>query len=395
MKKINHPLMFNNITNDDVKCLQNFLKNNKKKIFTQSKKVKEFENKWSKWLGVKYSIFVNSGSSANLLSMQIIKILYGKGEVIVPPLTWISDIASVIQNDLTPIFVDINLENLAMNEDKILKKLNKKTKAVFLSHIQGFNGLSDRLINVLRKKNIPLVEDVCESHGAKFKKKKLGTYGLISNFSFYYAHHISTIEGGMICTNNEKVRDIAQMLRSHGMLRETANKNFKKNIIKKNKDLSPQFIFMYPAYNLRNNEISAVLGINQLKRLNKNNLMRNKNFNLFLKYLDSNLFFKNFDIKGSCNYAFPVILNTKSILKRNKLESVMKKYNIEFRRGNAGGGNQLRQPYLKKYLKNISFKNFKNVDHIHFFGYYIGNYPYLNKNKIISICNVLNNFEKL
>ena len=395
MKKINHPLMFNNITNDDVKCLQNFLKNNKKKIFTQSKKVKEFENKWSKWLGVKYSIFVNSGSSANLLSMQIIKILYGKGEVIVPPLTWISDIASVIQNDLTPIFVDINLENLAMNEDKILKKLNKKTKAVFLSHIQGFNGLSDRLINVLRKKNIPLIEDVCESHGAKFKKKKLGTYGLISNFSFYYAHHISTIEGGMICTNNEKVRDIAQMLRSHGMLRETANKNFKKNIIKKNKDLSPQFIFMYPAYNLRNNEISAVLGINQLKRLNKNNLMRNKNFNLFLKYLDSNLFFKNFDIKGSCNYAFPVILNTKSILKRNKLESVMKKYNIEFRRGNAGGGNQLRQPYLKKYLKNISFKNFKNVDHIHFFGYYIGNYPYLNKNKIISICNVLNNFEKL
>ena len=395
MKKINHPLMFNNITNDDVKCLQNFLKNNKKKIFTQSKKVKEFENKWSKWLGVKYSIFVNSGSSANLLSMQIIKILYGKGEVIVPPLTWISDIASVIQNDLTPIFVDINLENLAMNEDKILKKLNKKTKAVFLSHIQGFNGLSDRLINVLRKKNIPLIEDVCESHGAKFKKKKLGTYGLISNFSFYYAHHISTIEGGMICTNNEKVRDIAQMLRSHGMLRETANKNFKKNIIKKNKDLSPQFIFMYPAYNLRNNEISAVLGINQLKRLNKNNLMRNKNFNLFLKYLDSNLFFKNFDIKGSCNYAFPVILNTKSILKRNKLESVMKKYNIEFRRGNAGGGNQLRQPYLKKYLKNISFKNFKNVDHIHFFGYYIGNYPYLNKNKIFSICNVLNNFEKL
>lgn len=387
--------MDNNIIDDDVAALQNFLKKNKKKIFTQSKKVKEFESKWSKWLGVKYSIFVNSGSSANLLSMQIIKILYGEGEIIAPPLTWVSDISSIIQNNHKPIFVDINMNNLAMDNEAIIKKLTKNTKAVFLSHIQGFNGLTNELLKILKKKKIALVEDVCESHGAKFNKKKCGTFGLISNFSFYYAHHLSTIEGGMICTNNPRVRDLAQMLRSHGMLREIDNYKYKKMIEKRNSKLSPKFIFVHPAYNLRNNELSAVIGINQLKRLNANNKKRSENFKFFLKNIDHNLFYKNFDITGSCNYAFPLVLNNRSFKERDRLEKVMSNYNIEFRRGNAGGGNQLRQPYLKNYVKKLSLKKFKNVDHVHFFGYYIGNYPSLSKSKILKICNVLNNFKNL
>ena len=391
----NHRLMENNITNEDVNSLKNFLNRNKKNFFTQSEKVKEFEEKWSKWLGVKYSIFVNSGSSANLLSMQIIKILYGKGEVIVPPLTWVSDIASVIQNGLTPKFIDINFNNLAMNDDEIIRNINKKTKAVFLSHIQGFNGLTEKLLKTLKKKKIALVEDVCESHGAKFGNRKCGTFGLISNFSFYYAHHLSTIEGGMICTNNSEVRDLAQMLRSHGMLREVENQNYKKKIIKKNKYLSEKFIFVYPAYNVRNNELSAVIGINQLKRLDKNNQLRSRNFNFFLKNLDEKLFFKKFDCNGSCNYAFPLILQGSSVKMRDKLEKVMNRFNIEFRRGNAGGGNQLRQPYLKQFNKKISLKKYRNVDHIHFFGYYIGNYPTLNKAKILKICKIINNFKNL
>ena len=149
-----HPLMDNNISEEDVNAIIKFLKQNKKRIFTQSKKVKEFESKWSKWLGVKYSVFVNSGSSANLITMLALKILKGKGEVIVPTLTWISDIASVLQNDFKPVFVDINPRNLCMNEDQIIKKINKKTKAVFLSHIQGFNGLSENLLSYLKKKKL-------------------------------------------------------------------------------------------------------------------------------------------------------------------------------------------------------------------------------------------------
>jgi len=384
-----HPLMHDNFTKSDISAVIKLLKR-KKIILTQSKFVKEFENKWSKWLGVKYSVFVNSGSSANLLTLSLLKILRKKGEIIVPSLTWVSDINAVIQNNFKPVFVDINPNNLCMSEEQIIKKINKKTVAVFITHSQGFNCLSLHLISYLKKKNIILIEDVCESHGATFKNKKLGTYGLISNFSFYYAHHMSTIEGGMVCTNDRKIYHLAKMLRSHGMVREIGDKKIENKIIKKYPKLSPKFIFLHPAYNFRNNEIGAVIGINQLKSLDKNNKVRNKNFKFFLKNLNSLYYRTNFILSGVSNYAFPLILNKASFKSRDKLELVLKKNNIEFRRGNAGGGNQLRQPYLKKIIKKNNLKNFKETDHVHFFGYYIGNYPTLSIEKIKKICSILN-----
>ena len=390
MRKFEHKLMFNNINQSDVDALIKFLKKNKKKIFTQSEQVKKFEEQWSKWLDVKYSVFVNSGASANLITILIIKILYGTGEIIVPTLTWISDIASVIQNNFKPVFVDINPRTLCMDENQIIKKITKKTKAVFLTHAQGFNGLSEKLLKILKKKKIILLEDVCESHGANFKKKKLGTFGLISNFSFYYAHHMSTIEGGMICTNNKKIYELAKILRSHGMLRESGNKKYEKKIQKRYPLLSSKFIFLYPAYNLRNNELSAVIGINQLKRLDANNLKRTKNFIIYLKNINNKIYRTDYEVKGSCNYAFPLVLKNNKIKHRDILEENLNKNKIEFRRGNAGGGNQLRQPYLKSFSKKIDFNQFKEVEHIHSYGYYIGNYPDLNRSKILKICKILN-----
>jgi len=393
--KFNHPLMHNNISSEDLKAIKRFLKK-KNIVLTQSKKIKEFEKKWSKWLGVKYSTFVNSGSSANFITLSILKILNKnkkKNEIIVPTLTWVSDISSVIMNGFKPIFVDINFENLSMNIDQVLKKISKKTLAVFMTHSQGFNGLNEKLIKNLKRKKIHLIEDVCESHGAKFANKKLGTFGLISNFSFYYAHHLTTIEGGMICTNNKRVYELSRILRSHGMLRESGNKSFENKIKNKYRNLSPQFIFLYPSFNFRNTEIGAVIGLNQLKQLNKNNSIRSKNFKLFLKLIDGKKYWKNFDIEGNSNYAFPIILRTKNIKKRDLFEKKLKEKGIEFRRGNAGGGNQLRQPYLKKFSKSLNLKKYKNVDHIHFFGYYIGNYPVLKKTKIIAIVNILNNIK--
>ena len=390
MKKIFHPLMENNINKDDTDALIRFIKKNKNRIFTQAGQVSRFEKNWSKWLKCKYSVFVNSGSSANLLTILSLKILFGKGEIIVPPLTWISDIASVIQNGFKPVFVDINPKTLCMDNAQIIKKVNNKTKAVFITHAQGFNGISDKLLKFLKNKKIPLIEDVCESHGAKFKNKKLGTYGLISNFSFYYAHHMSTIEGGMISTNNKKIYELLKILRSHGMLRESGNKTFERKLQRKYSNLSPKFIFLYPSYNLRSTELSATIGINQLKKLDQNNKIRNRNLKFFLKKINGKLFQNDFEMGGISNYAFPLILKRQSFKFRNLLEKQMKKYGIEFRRGNAGGGNQLRQPYLKKYVKKINYNNFKNVDHVHFFGYYIGNYPTLKLSKISKICEILN-----
>ncbi len=390
--KFYHKLMHNNYSNKDISAVKKFLKN-KDVVLTQSKKVLEFEKKWSKWLGVKYSTFVNSGSSANFISISILKALNknkAKNEVIVPSLTWVSDINSVIMNGFKPIFVDINLDTLSMSSEQVIKKINKKTLAVFITHAQGFNGLSNKLLLELKKRKIHLIEDVCESHGAKHNNKKLGSFGLISNFSFYYAHHMTTIEGGMVCTNDRKIHELSRIFRSHGMAREAKNDKFERGVQNKYSSLSPQFIFLYPTLNFRNNEIGAVFGLNQLKSLDKNNKARTKNFKIFLKNLDKNKYWSDYKILGSSNYAFPIILKTKNIKKRDYFERVLQKNNIEFRRGNAGGGNQLRQPYLKKIVKVKNFKNFKNVEHVHFFGYYIGNYPLLSKKKILQITKILN-----
>jgi CDP-6-deoxy-D-xylo-4-hexulose-3-dehydrase len=381
--------MKNNISRDDLDILIDFLREDDPKL-TQSSNVKTFEQEWSDWLGVKYSVYVNSGASANLITMATLKHLYGGGEVIVPPLTWVSDIASVIQNGYKPVFVDINPQTLCMDDKKVINKLSDRTRAVFLTHVQGFNGLTDRLLETLEERDIPLIEDVCESHGATFKDKKLGSYGLISNFSFYYAHHMSTIEGGMVCTNDEVIFQTLRMLRSHGMVRESSNDTVKNKYITDNPDLSPDFIFAYPGFNVRNTEIGAVIGRNQLKRLDENNEKRRKNFELFLDNLDSNRYRTDFDLNGSCNYAFNLVLKEVDPEFRDRLEIVMSKAEIEFRRGSSGGGNQMRQPYLKGIVEEKEWEHYPEVEHIHFYGYYIGNYPDLEEEKILSLCDLLN-----
>jgi len=267
------PLMHNNITREDIDLLIDFL--NAQPRLTQSANVRAFEKEWSEYLGVRYSVFVNSGSSANFITMAALKHCFGSGgEILVPTLTWVSDIISVIQNGFDPVFVDINPRTLGMDDKQVLARITDNTRAVFLTHVQGFNAISDRLLTGLQGKKVPLIEDVSESHGATFKNRKLGTFGLVSNFSFYFAHHLSTIEGGMVCTNDEELGDTIRMLRSHGMVREALNDETKKKFIQKYPDLTPDFIFAYPGYNMRNTEIGAVLGRNQLKRLEKNNKRR-------------------------------------------------------------------------------------------------------------------------
>lgn len=382
------PLMHNNIPREDLDALIEFLQGDP--ILTQSKNVRAFEEEWSRWLGVRYSVFLNSGSSANLVSMAALKHLKGTGEVIVPTLTWVSDIASVLQCGFTPVFVDINPRTLCMDENQVIAKLSKTTRAVFMTYAQGFNGLSDRLLAALKEHGVPLIEDVCESHGATFKDQRLGSFGLMSNFSFYYAHHMSTIEGGMVCTNDEILYQVCRMLRSHGMVREMTDDDHKQTYIKENPELNPEFIFAFPAYNLRNNELGAVLGRNQLQRLDANNAQRTRNFKLFLDGLDPEKYRTDFDLEGSCNYAFNLVLKHADPAFCERVMARLKECRVEFRRGSAGGGNQLRQPYLRGVVGHDEYKKYPEVEHIHFYGFYIGNYPDLEETKIRKLCEVLN-----
>ena len=156
-------------------------------------------------------------------------------EVITVAAGFPTTVAPIIQNGLVPVFADNDPITLNIKVDDLPGLLSEKTKAVFITHVLGFNSFSQKLLNELKRRKIKIIEDVCESHGAKFKNKKLGTFGLISNFSFYYAHHMSTIEGGMISTNNTKIYEMARLMRSHGMLREIKN-NKLKNIYKKKHD---------------------------------------------------------------------------------------------------------------------------------------------------------------
>jgi CDP-4-dehydro-6-deoxyglucose reductase, E1 len=382
------PLMSNNIIPEDLQSVVAFLGN--QPILTQSRKVVEFEQAWSRWLGVKHSVFVNSGSSANLLTLAVLRERFGPGEIIVPTLTWVSDVAAVLQNGFDPVFVDIDPRTLGMNIEQVIAKLTDRTRAVFLTHILGYNALSQKLLDELRKRNIPLLEDVCESHGATFKGRKLGAYGWISNFSFYYAHHLSTIEGGMICTDDDEVYEMARMMRSHGMVREAQNPATRAQYVKAHPDLNPDFIFAFPAYNVRNTEINAVIGLSQLPRLDANNERRRKNLEIFLAKLDPRRYRTDFAAEGSCNYAFTLILREPDTVLRDRLESTLRASKVEFRRGTSGGGNQLRQPYIRKRFPEIRPEDYSEVDHVHFFGYYLGNYPSLEAARIEKLCDLLN-----
>jgi len=380
--------MNDNIDKEDVNSVIDFLSQDSIPKLTNGPKVLEFEKAWGDWLGTKYNLFVNSGASANELTMLALAQMVGEGEIIVPPLTWISDISSVLFAGHKLVFVDVNLTNLSFDLEKLKSAITPDTKAIFLTHVLGINGLSDELLKICEDNDILLIEDVCESHGTTFQGSKVGNFGFASNFSFYFAHHMSTIEGGMICTNNSKFYQICRALRSHGMTREISDVTMRQQIIDQNPDLNPDFIFLRPSHNFRSTEINAVIGLSQLKKLDEKNQERRDNFDLFISNLNPEKYHISLDTDGNCNYAFIVILKDADFEMRNALEDKLKENGIEFRRGLSGGGNQMRQPFFKSIYNE--FDDFPNIEHIHNFSWYIGNYPGLQKEKIIKLLEVLN-----
>lgn len=372
--KFKWPLMSKSLSREDLDLVIELLRQEDPQL-TNGPLVREFEVAWSQWLGVNYSVMLNSGASANDLTMLALKELVGPSEIIVPALTWVSDVAAVLNAGHTPIFVDINPNTLGMATDLIVKAITSNTKAVFLTHVLGFNALTDELLNELRNRKILLIEDVCESHGTTHSNKKAGTFGWASNFSFYYAHHMTTIEGGIISTDDFELYEVLRMMRSHGMVRESSRQETKEKYLLTYPDLNPDFIFAYPSHNMRPTEINALLGLSQLKRLDSQIIARTSNFEKFLSCIDQKIFKTDFESIGSSNYAFTLILKEPDFDLRGRVEKKLFEKGIEFRRGLAGGGNQLRQPYLRKKMGIVAPESLPNTDFVHHFGWYVGNYP--------------------
>ncbi len=384
------PLMKNNIHREDLDAVCDLLRQDDP-ILTQASQVRAFEEEWSRWLGVRYSVLVNSGSSANFVTLAALRELGGPGgEVIVPTITWVSDIAAVLHCGFEPVFVDIDPRTLAMDNDAVLAKLTPRTRAVFLTHVLGYNGLSRRLLDELARRDVPLLEDVCESHGATFEGRKLGTFGRVSNFSFYYAHHLSTIEGGMVCTDSVDFYETARMLRAHGLVRELDSQSRRNEYADDYPDLTPDFIFAHPGFNMRSTEINAVIGRSQMRRLDDGIRRRTENLRLFLDRLDPKAYFTEFATEGSSNYALTLILRQPDGPLRDRVVKLLREQGVEFRRGTSGGGNQLRQPYLRRLLGDDAWKQYPRADHVHFYGFYLGNYPSLEPERIVRLCEMLN-----
>ena len=362
--------------------------------FTQGAKVKQFEEEWSAWLGVKHSVYVNSGASANYIMVSILKEIKGLGEVIVPTLGWVSDVSPILNLGLKPVFVDVSLKTFSTDIKKILPLTSEDTIGLTLVHCLGFNSMSKEIIDFCKKREIFLIEDCCEAHGATFKGKKVGTFGDVSNFSFYFGHHMTTIEGGMICTNDDNIYQYAKMFRSHGMTRldysksDEIGRSLQKKYEELYPDLNPLFTFAVPGYNMRNQELNAVLGSSQLKRLDYNIRRRIENFELWINSLDSNKYFVDYEINGNSNFALPLIVLNKNKIRFKNVCDILTTGGVEYRIGTAGGGNQAKQPYLEKYEFKAGL--LPNSDYIHHFSLYIGNHPQVKKEDIIKLCNKLN-----
>ena len=386
------PLINDNISNSDRIALSEFLLSNQR--LTNGEKVKEFEEIWSKWLGVKNSTMINSGSSGNYISIAIVKELLGIGEVIVPPLGWVSDVSSIVQLGMKPVFVDISLDNLSITTENIKKAITDETKAIVIVHCLGFNAIDQELIQIAKEKNIILIEDCCESHGACYNGQKVGTFGDISVFSFFFGHHITTVEGGMISTNNEKINELARLFRSHGMTREVS-KETQLHYQREYPNLNPLFTFVVPGFNMRSTEMNAVLGIEQMKRIDYNVEKRKHNLKVWLDNLDGNKFKTEFNLEGNSNFALPLIMMP-DYIDRFKINDdyssvcdLLFLNGVEYRLGTSGGGNQVLQPYLEKHEYRV-VGELNNVNYVHNYSLYIGNHTDLTDEQIINLAKKLN-----
>jgi CDP-6-deoxy-D-xylo-4-hexulose-3-dehydrase len=383
MKRID--LIQDTIDNQDIDNLIEWLKSYPR--LTKESKTIEFENKWSQWLGSKYSIFVNSGSSANLLMLYALKVLkrMKNNKVCVPTLCWATDLAPVLQFDMEPLLIDCNLDNLSVDLTHLEEVFKTEQPSVLLLvSVLGLSPDMDSIVELCKKYDVILLEDNCESQGTRYKGTKLGNFGLMSSFSTYFGHTMSTIEGGVITTNDEEFYNMLLQLRSHGWDRDLSES--KQQELRKEwevSDFSALYTFYVPGFNLRSTDLQAQLGIQQLLKVDG---MINNRFQNFLYYkskLEGKTWFpKTFSDEFTSNFAIPVI--TKSSEDKENLIKELEENNIACRP--LISGSMGTQPFYKKLYGENKLPNCSIIDER---GVYVPNHDKMTKEDIDRVCNIL------
>lgn len=367
--------------------LANFLL--KADILSMNAECSKFEESFAKKQDRKFAIFVTSGSSANLVLMQALLNL-GKlkknDKVGFSSLTWSTNVMPIIQLGLVPVALDCSIETLNVSSVEI-EKNDLNLKCLFLTNVLGFCGDINKIKEICKEKKIIFLEDNCESLGSKFNGKLLGNFGLASTFSFFVGHHLSTIEGGMICTDDEELRDMLLMTRIHGWDRNLSM-NKQKELRDENKvdDFYAKYVFYDLAYNARPTEINGFLGNSQLVYWDEIVAKREKNFKMFQDKIEKNDDFISLNLDHMdlvSNFAMPVVCRNKDILEKYKKK--FQENGVEIRPVIAG--NMTKQPFYKKYSQEI--QDCKNADFVHENGFYFGNNPELNDEELDLICFLL------
>jgi len=381
------PLMTNIITWKDKWELVKFIATSDR--FTNGPRVRKLESEWNQWLGSQHSLFVSNGSCANLLLMSAIREKFGLrrgAKVIVPACTWVTNISPVIQCGLRPIFCDVNLENYSFDLEhlKLIASKHHDIKAVFFTHLLGFSADLEAVREILP--NALFLEDVCESHGCLAPDgKRRGHDALGATFSFYFGHHMTTVEGGMVSTHDEELYSIMRAKRSHGLARELPSERFEL-AKEQNPSIDPNFLFVTEGYNFRNTEIAAVLGSSQLSKLDETIRKRNENFDAFMSIMEQHedRFYLPSKANTTSSYAFPLILRDGN--KVAEFKTALANAGVEYRP--IVGGNLLLQPFLSKH--KIEAGSDMNVQILNDNGVYLGNNQHVGEAEMSILADVLN-----
>jgi CDP-6-deoxy-D-xylo-4-hexulose-3-dehydrase len=372
----------------EVNAINDVIKSNR---YTMGSKVRQFENEFSKFFDVKYSLMLNSGSSANLLAIASLIIdeetdLNQGNEVIVPAVSWSTTFSPISQYGLKLRFVDIDLNTLNIDENLIENAITKKTKAIFAVNLLGNSCNFKKLKDLCGKYNLLLLEDNCESLGAKYDNKFTGTIGNVGTFSFFFSHHMQTMEGGMLVTNNKKTYELANSMRAHGWIRDLPDDN---SLFKKTGDnFEDSFKFITPGYSIRPLEMSGAIGSVQLRKINSFIDNRRENAKFFNELFKSN---ENIIIQRETGesswFGFSIVLKNKFLGKRSEVLKKLSNANIETRPIVAG--NFTKNPTIK-YMDHTISGELKNAKYIDENGFFVGNDHRDLKSRILLLHNTIN-----
>ena len=374
-------LVKDTIDNNDIDRLVDWLKTYPR--LTKGMVTLELERKYADWLGTEYSVFCNSGSSANLLMLSAIIEKYNSKKVVVPSVAWATDLAPVMQLGLKPLLCDCNMDDLSVDLNHLEEIFKTESPdALLLVSVLGLVPDMSEIVRLCEEYDVLLLEDTCESMGSRYNGTKLGTFGIMSSFSTFFGHHISTIEGGFVCTDNKELYELLVSLRSHGWARESSvETQFKLQQEWDVTDFDSLYTFYYPGYNVRSTDLQAYIGLTQIDKLNDWGELRESNYESYQELIDNDYWKPKYNMKNfTSNFAYPIIHPKRDDIVKNLQDS-----DIETRPMVCGSMGT--QPFYVKKYGRLELPNVTTVDK---YGFYVPNHPKLTESEIKFVCEKIN-----